>query len=426
MRAARPTTGTAGEDRKGGWGFRVALLLACLIYAFAAVGSGLDRLTAYKSDPATEVPEPFAGRALQARVWYAMAQENWNGAVSTATALVARDPVEPNATALLGAAREGQGDAAGADAAFRVAAQMGGRVELTQRYWAKRAEADGDLTAASAHVDALLRQRPGLLSDRELLDPVERNDKGQQALAARLASGSDWLSAYLSDVWDAPKDVLTLRAQVLGRASQFGVVGGCDAAAKFARRMVELNEAHIAAQVWREHCPRAGTGLVSDGNFTAATFSDNAAFASVVSQFDWQMLNNSDVDTSFTPAPGAGRWLTVNTSAPYTRVVASQLVVAPAGTYRLSWASQGHTTADTPMIMASLDCGVASGTWLPATLDSTSASGTQRWHADAILDDSCVGKALTVAVRPGVEAGAGVRGGVVSLGAVRLEPLTRP
>ena len=72
------------------------------------------------------------------------------------------------------------------------------------------------------------------------------------------------------------------------------------------------------------------------------------------------------------------------------------------------------------MVVASLDCDMHSGNWLPASLDPQSG----RWFADVVLSDSCAGKWLNFAVRPGVEEGAGVRGGEVSLGAVRLSPLS--
>ena len=79
------------------------------------------------------------------------------------------------------------------------------------------------------------------------------------------------------------------------------------------------------------------------------------------------------------------------------------------------------------MVQASLDCATNSGNWLPASLDPTSReSGSQRWQAEVTLGDTCAGKWLKFAVRPGVAAGAGVRGGDVWLGAVRLEPLAKP
>ena len=82
-------------------------------------------------------------------------------------------------------------------------------------------------------------------------------------------------------------------------------------------------------------------------------------------------------------------------------------------------AATGEASADTPMVVASLHCEGADNNWLPATFDSHS----QRWMTDVTLGDTCVGKWLQFAVRPGVEAGAGVRGGDVTLGEVRLEPL---
>ena len=413
--------GPSGSARVRSKVRRAGLAVGCLIYAAAALGMGLDRQATDKAGPATEVLALFAREALQARAWLALAAGDWADAARQGEALVSRDPFNPAAPALLGAARASLGDAEGAEAAYRVARQMGWRDDLTQRYWRDRALERGDYITASAHVDALLRQRPDLLSDRDLLDPLERSDQGQQALATRLVARPDWLIFYMADVWDTPRDILLIRAAVLGRAARLGVVGGCEPAGKIAFRLAQFGEAAVASRLWHEHCPAAGTGLVTDGNFAGATFSPT------ISPFDWQFVSNSDVDTAFAPAPkdgngGVGQWLTISTSAPFTRIVASQFIIVPAGAYRLSWASRGHTGADTPMVQASLDCAMNSDNWLPATLDSRS----QRWQAEVTLGDSCAGKWLNFAVRPGVTAGAGVRGGDVSLGAVRLEPLAKP
>ncbi len=410
---ARAKGTVKGAGHAGATRFRTGLALACLVYAGVALGTGLDRQTAHESDPAAQVPGLFSSKALEARTWQAMDDGDWAGAARVAAALVSREPIDPLSTALLGTARDRLGDARGADTAFRVARQMGWRVELTQRYWLGPALDQGDYTTASAYVDALLRQQPNLISDRSILDPLERSEQGQQALAMRLAAKPDWLPTYMDAVWDVPRDILLLRANVLLRAARLGVVGGCAPASQIASRLVSLGEAEVAAQVWRAHCPQTGAGLVTDANFVAATFSDTAT------PFDWEFLSSADIDTAFVPAPGGGKWLTINTSAPYTRMVASQFIVVPAGAYRLSWASQGHTTADTPMVIASMDCRMHSDNWLPATQDPRS----QRWFADVTLGDTCAGKWLNFAVRPGVKAGAGVGGGDVSLGAVRLEPL---
>lgn len=277
----------------------------------------------------------------------------------------------------------------------------------------KRALALGDYRGAALRADAMLRVEPGRVSDRDLLDPLERDPRGQQALAERMTGKPEWLYNYLVDYGGVPVDILLLRAAVLDRAARLGVSAGCDGAAGLAHRLVELGEAQAAAQVWRGHCPQAASGLVADGNFAGATIADTET------PFDWQFSSDSDVDVSLALVPG-GKRVDITTSAAFTRIVASQFLVVPAGTYRLSWESRGHTTRDTPMVVASLDCDMHSGNWLPASLDPQSG----RWFADVVLSDSCAGKWLNFAVRPGVEEGAGVRGGEVSLGAVRLSPLS--
>lgn len=308
-----------------------------------------------------------------------------------------------------------RGDAEGADAAYRVAGQMGWRVPLTQRYWMSRALAVGDYRIAAQRLDAMLRQQPGLLADRSLLDPMERDPDGQQALAERILAEPDWLSYYMLDYGNVPEDILLLRAQVLARAARLGAGGGCEGAAALSHRLVELGDARIAAQLWRDHCPQTGKEIVADGNFKRATFTET------LTPFDWQFGSYSDIDISLEPVLGDGRVVSITTSAPYTRIVASQFLVLPASRYRLSWRSEGHTTRDTPMMLAALDCNAQSTDWLEASRDPRSGL----WSADVTLSDACQGKWLNFAVRPGVEAGAGVRGGQVTLASVALTPLTQ-
>ena len=397
--------------------FRVAVAVACVVYAVVALGNGLDHQATYDADLVGSVPAPFANNALEERVAAALSAGDWAGATRNATLLVSRNPIDPAPMGMLGAARDGAGDPKGADAAYRIARQMGWREELTQQYWLGRALAQGDYRGASTHVDAILRQWPDRVSDRDLLDAMERGEQGQQALAQRLVAKPDWLDTYMSNVWDVPRDILLLRARVLGRAAGLGVVGGCEPAGKIAYRLVDLGEARVAAQIWHDHCHEVGAGLVGDGNFTLATF------APTTTPFDWEFYSNSDVDVAFGPAVGGGKSLLINTSAPFTKPVAGQFIVVSAGAYRLSWASQGHAGADTPMVVASLDCDRRATNWLSASRDPRSL----RWFADVVPGDACPGKWLKFAVRPGVKPGAGVSGGEVTLEAVRLEPIaSRP
>ena len=241
------------------WFIRVAASLACVAYGIVALGSGLDRESGRWPALAESVPTPFASKALEVRGLNAMLAGDWQTGLDLGEAFVRGAPIEPTATAILGGAREMRGDAGGADAAFRVAGQMGWRVPLTQRYWMGRALAVGDYRVAAQRLDAMLRQQPGLLADRSLLDPMEGNPEGQQALAGLMPAKPDWLSYYMQDTGDVPEDILLLRAQVLARAAKLGAVGGCEGAAALAHRLAELGDASVAAQLWREQCPRRTT-----------------------------------------------------------------------------------------------------------------------------------------------------------------------
>lgn len=395
---------------------RVVASVGCAAYALLAVASGLDRAAAHWAALGRQVPAPLAAKALEATALDAMLAANWRAALTDAGHYVDHAPVEPMAPALLGTARLELGDAAGAEAAFRVAGQMGWRVPLTQRYWMERALALGDYAVAAQRLDAMLRQQPALMADRALMRPLEQSGEGRAALAGRLVARPDWLEFYLKDVATVPVDVMRLRALVLDEAARAGLVAGCEGAAVSAQRLVELGEARVAAGLWHAHCRSAGRGLLADGNFAQASFQDT------VTPFDWQFASASDVDVTLEPAAGGGRQARVTTSAPYTRLVVSQFAVVPAGSYRLSWRSEGHSGRETPEMMASLDCDAHSTRWLEAVPDARPGW----WSARVELDDACQGKWLAFSVRPGVAEGAGVRGGTVTLGAVMLERVAAP
>lgn len=236
---------------------RAALAVLALGYAALALASGADRAAANSAAKAERFPRILAAQSLGLAGDRALADGRPDEGLAIAQAAIARAPIEPTSTALLGAAWLAKGDEDRAQAAFTVAGKLGWRVPLTQLYWMRGALAAGDARVAALRLDALLRQNHALLREDALLAPVEASADGRAALAARLALRPPWLPYYVDDHGEATPQAMQRRAAVLLLLAGQGTRLGCNAIAPAARRLVVLGDTALAQQVWHAHCPNA-------------------------------------------------------------------------------------------------------------------------------------------------------------------------
>jgi hypothetical protein len=272
-----------------------------------------------------------------------------------------------------------------------------------------RALAIGDWRIAAMRLDALLRQRPALLAERRLLDPLESHPAGRAALAERILAAPNWLPQYTAALAGVPRPVLLLRARVLGEVAARKGLLGCEMVAPLVERMVGEAAELEAATLWRQHCPGAAAALVYDGQFAAATIQQDR------SQFAWTFVGQSDANLLLEPAgEGAGQRLVIDTTATKPRQIARQMVLIPPGAYRVSWTAENRDGTPSDLVLAYLGCKQVPGEWLPARFDRAAA----RWIASASADTACQMHWLSFAVSG--------RSGTARLGDIRLEPAGRP
>ena len=367
--------------------WHIATLAACLAYAFLAIGSAADRLVPKHPDLAAQIPTLFASETLRNNGIRLLQTGNFKGALALGEAVVRQEPVDPTSTALLGAARFAEGDQIGAERAFTVAGKLGWRVPLTQLYWMGRALEGGDFGVAALRLDALLRQKPAQLKDRRLLDPMESDPRGRAAMVGRMLMRPNWLKPYADRVFDIPPQAMRYRAMVLEELGRRGVLVGCAQIGSATSRMVDIGAAAQAAELWRLHCPAAGTGLVFDGHFV------NASLAAVASPFAWATAGDSDTSLAFVPAAGGQRLMVVG-AAPFDRVLLSQLLVVPPGNYVLSWNAGTGSGTPTDRVRAGIGCAQQTKDWLPARFDEHS----RRWFAPVTIGSDCAGHWLKFGV----------------------------
>ncbi|MFM5884207.1 MAG: hypothetical protein ACKOQ3_02540, partial [Novosphingobium sp.] len=238
-------------------------------------------------------------------------------------------------------------------------------------------------------LDAMARQNPAVLADRRLFDPFERSAAGRAALVERLGTAPPWLRDYAMQVADLPADRLAQRYGVLEALAEKGGRVGCTPIGAPVSRLIAAGAAPDAARLWRGHCPAAATALLYDGNFAAASLDQSE------SEFAWTFIGQSDVSVLIEPAatPPA-RGLVIDSSAPQPRQVLRQLVLLPAGAYRLSW--QGDAQTGTQMLVQFTCAPDAQAAIVPQ-----GNPASKRWTATLEMDASCAARWIGFVVRPG-------------------------
>ncbi len=384
---------------------RAAVLAGCLGFSVLALGSGFDRQTRISPATASRVPAVFAHQALLARAKRELSAGNYAAANDWAKRAVLADPIEPASTALLGATRIALGDLAGADQAFRVAGNFGWRAAPTQFYWMGEALNAGDIRVAAQHLDALLRQDPDLVAEQALMAPLEQDPRGRTAIVDRLIEMPDWLINYTSDVYNLTPEVTTLRAQVLIELARRGHPLGCSEIGQLTKTLIANDKMPDAYALWRAHCPSQGGGLIADASFAGLEVHQTD------SPFAWMVIGDSDVSVNLEPdLSGPGRHLVVASSASFARKVLTQLVMVPAGTYRLTWRALTPDGKPSRRVAATFACNADSHEWLPATLEP----GSSRWFATVQVSGSCAGHWLGFTLQSGSDS--------VNLDQISLEP----
>ncbi len=323
------------------------LPLACLI---AAWGSGMDRASADAPTLERLVPEPMRAQADRSAGAMALVRGDLPRALAFAEDAVRRDPGEALGNSLLGTARAMTGDMAGAEAAFRVAAQRGWRDRLTQLYWFDAAMSAGDVERAALRADALLRGEPLLPVADELLTPLEASAEGRAALAARLSEKPGWSGAYFRSRSDPDPAMLQHRVQVALAAAERGSPLDCDMLADFSSMLIRSGMRRDAEQLRKASCPHSagnpGADMLVDGGFEQLAGKQSGG------AFGWSKFASGDMAVEVIEQAKGDHAVTARNSASVTRLMLSQAIDLPAGTWRV----KANAMAAPGSLVASLDC----------------------------------------------------------------------
>lgn len=373
----RDASGGAAVWRRIGTG---AMALVALGYAALAMGSGLDRISLDSPEFAGAVPLALANRALPALWQEALARRDGAAMDRIARLAVDRAPLQASSTAMYGATQQYLQRPDAADAAFRVAAQMGWRVPATQIYWLQQGLLSGDYPTAARRLDALLRLEvptPGLPA---IMQAFESNPLAAEALIAQMANRPPWLDGYIAEIGELNGERLTRRLDMVGLMVEAGIPTQCTKAGATAERMVARGHVGEARQFWALMCGGSPDSLVADGNLAQLRLNDAGG------PFRWTYLTNGDVTADLAPdGSRGGQWLVAHNDSSVGIALIRQRIVAPAGRYRLAWSSPGDAAG--PVFFPAAGCSVDDAT----PLRDVTQQGAGTWQATFTIDRGCDG-----------------------------------
>lgn len=349
----------------------------------------------------------LANRAMEAR--------SWPLARAAARRVVAWAPVEQASLSLLGMAEQGAGEAYAADAAFRVAGQLGWRDPPTQAYWAAQTAGGPDLQIAVQRVDALLRSGADLKLAAPALAVLEASPGGRAAITDRLRLAPNWLGRYVIDLDGLNDAQAANRTRTILDAAARGIAVPEISAEQLAGFWIGRGRGVQALAVWTRLKGRGAldrTGLW-DGDFAKVEDEVNN------SPFSWRSSNPGSYQVSVRPASGppGGVVLVAQSSGTAIERIADQHAALAPGTYRLDWMSGDEASGGGGNLQLAVEC--AGGT--PAPQTPVDAAGQRRSRTFTVPSAGCPVQAIVITDMPpesGPRRGSWI-GGIV------LRPATR-
>ncbi len=321
-----------------------------LAFGVAALGSGLDRLSAHSPDLEQYVLAPFRAQADTQAALAAVSQMDSASGLRHAERAVRADPASQKAIASLALARASAGDAAGAQSAFQVAALGGWHEPIVLLYWHGIAQSEGNLPQAAAWADAALRAFPAISDPEKLFGPLEATAQGRKALAERLILEPDWADRYFALKPIGP-DGLQNRLLTARQVAKLGHRLGCRTPLPLVGRLLGEGKRALAASLWADHCDGSGlsSGLVDD-NF--AELARDQRYL----PFGWRLHAGADISISFAESYTGEPILRLSNTSLVTRNVLSQPAVFEPGDYRVRVESAGRGALAAGRLKVSYDC----------------------------------------------------------------------
>lgn len=255
-----------------------------------------------------------------------------DGAVRLAARALQLAPLNASALTTYGVAMDQLGREPQADAAMTVAGKLGWRDPVTQIWLFRQALLTGDFDAAMNHADALLRRQDDVPAPLlAALTATARDPRVTEPLARHLVANPAWREpfiVYLSAYAHPP--AIDVARTLLLRMAHGPTPPSDDKRAVYLRSLIGSQQFAQAAADWRLLGGGGGqAGLIYDGDFERPLGQ---------TPFDWTIESGVGWTAAVADAPGDGHGqaLRVDYDGVSPPKLVRQMLILPAGDYRLS------------------------------------------------------------------------------------------
>jgi len=272
------------------------------------------------------------------------------------------------------------------DVARRLMEFAGGltKRDVSTHWWLYFAAAGrGDYSTAFTESDVLLRQEPDLESTlRPSMLSMLDDPAAVGPLVSRLVYRPDWRSGFLADLAGHGTNIATVRS-VFEALNASGAPLSQGEASSLINRMLADGAYQQALFQWRRFLPKAirdsSVGLLFDPRFQGLPGPP---------PFNWKLVDEGGALSEIATTEDGGTALHLAYPAAEARLLADQLIVLPAGAYRLT----GQVSFAQPTSEAQLEwrvgC-VGGGAGLASARPDASAHGWSGFSLDLTVPPSC-------------------------------------
>ncbi|MEN3748105.1 O-antigen ligase family protein [Sphingomonas sp. HF-S3] len=396
-----------------------AIALAALLLAVPVAQAGLSDVAVARGNPELAATLwPGSADAATGRAEALLLKKDYDGAIASASDALRISSQRSRALRTIGLASIAKGNDEIGETAFALAARLGWRDALIQRWVFERSLAKGDMVPAAQAGDAMLRQGDQRAVVLRGFSTMIATPAGRAALVDRLASKPAWTGSFVASLDPATAQEGIAYTQFMTELAADGLLPDGAEVQAFFRNQISAGHVAQVVETWRRLNPDAKgdpTREIIDGSFDrfGSDGAGNGPFGWTVRATPAIILT-TDMRSDLSGDPV----LTVKSYASRRSTVVAQMLALRPGRYRLDFDVRPGDGAQQSLRVV-LECDPSRKRLfrpgeLPAGPDWTTVS-----VRFAIPDSGCAAQALRV-----VSEVAPSDGAAASFDSFRLSPAT--